>query len=186
MDIMEIAEAAAGRGKQRWAFLLITEVFALIVIAYGFLTDLPWPIKNLMAMAVTLFMTGIERISSDLAYQSALIHIHGHNSERDRWFENLTMRFALDDLIKQLASGDKLHFDWTEAMNRAADDIKRYDTDQRIARKYILNSSKLSSEFGFLATIFLCAFSMLARGFGGYGLAWIAKTYAPHFVAAIL
>ena len=160
-----------------WANIIATEILGILLICYGFLAEIPWSVKILIALSISLLMMALDRLDTDLRLRAAVVITQ---LERDIWFDNLTMRFAANDWVRKSHEGRPTHIDWTEAMNQAGSDIASNETRSRVALKYMP-----SREAGFYDMALFIAIFSSARILVAYGLAWSALTYAPRFVHGI-
>jgi hypothetical protein len=172
------------RTQALWAHALASELLGVAIIAFGFLSGLSWSEKILIAMAVTLFLYRLDHASTLNRDQTAsALEYLNQKFRSELWLDALTLRLALDDLLLQSNAQRPLKFDWKAAMDRAGEDIKQTDQSTRAFEKYVPIAS---NEPGFFITAICAPIIIFTRGFAGYGLAWLAQSYAPNFVHAIV
>jgi hypothetical protein len=120
------------------AFVSIeTELFAILVIGYAFLLPMPTSYAILFALSASLFMTGADAIRSyfDFSRTQTLESV---------WINELTMRYAIDDVLASLADAQVPKVDWREKARAAIEDAQRADlelewkTKWRTARSSVL------------------------------------------------
>jgi hypothetical protein len=169
--------ALAKLTRAAWANSIATEILGLLLITYGFLAEIPWSVKILIALSISLVLMALDRLDTGLRFRAAVVITQ---LERQIWFDNLTMRFALNDWVHKSQEERPTQIDWTKAMDQAGRDIASQEVTARVALKYMP-----SKESGFYDTAFFIATFSFARVFTAYGLAWSAQTYAPHFVRSI-
>jgi hypothetical protein len=163
---------AASPAIQRMLVLsrAMSECFAVLAIGYCFLTNLSFSSKIIVALVITVLMTSVDRLVDAINYAEA-------NARAENWLDQLTLRFGIEDVLVQIRSGHAPHANWSEASQRAVEDIK----SARSGAAMLENS--LSADV--VLSIVIAPIVLAFRGVVGFGIAWAVSSLSPWFVQTI-
>jgi hypothetical protein len=163
---------AVTTGAQRMLVLsrAMSECFAVLAIAYCFLASLPFSTKIIVVLVITVLMTSVDRLVDAINYAEA-------NARAENWLDQLTLRFGIEGVLVQIRSGHAPHADWSEATQRAVEDIK----SARSGAAMLENSLSIDV----ILSIAIAPIVLAFRGVVGFGIAWAVSSLSPWFVQTI-
>ena len=154
--------------------ILISECTAVLAIAYCFLTNLPFSTKIVVALVITVFMSAIDRLVSN-------IELSKKETLESVWRSELTLRIAVDEILEQIRVGVAPQANWREASQQASIDIQSAKIDGLMLDAHGLLILYI---FRIMAVIVLPFFIFLRVAIG-YALAWGAAAISPSLARAI-
>jgi hypothetical protein len=145
------------------------EITSVLLIAYIFLTPLPFYLK-VLNVGLLIFLISI------FARSMSSVQTMINTAMQGVWMNHLSLRFAIDGIITNVMTRQIDHIDWRDASRQAVDDIKSARDDDEV--KDQLSGGASTSIFVYI--VFL-PFMLFGRALLGFGIAYAIQTYTPRF-----